>query len=191
MRMLLRLSVAVISGLLLWTAADKVLHWHAFLDVLSNYPLVPPSMIPAVAGGVVAGEVYVGVSLWPAKLRRRALAAASVAFGGFAAAVGLLYATRGAVPCGCALSPLTLHAGPEHIVLNVLLAALAFTVCKLDDGPDGVTTSGLSGKRHGALFPLQLPTHLPKGVCHETPENRAPRAPASVDARDDCDHRTR
>ena len=131
-RMLLTLSVVLLSALLLWTAVDKILHWHAFLGVLSDYPLMLPSLVPAAGGIVIAGELCVAMSLWPVTLRRHALIAASGLFFGFALLVGLLYATRGAVPCGCAFSPLTPNAGLEHIAVNILLAVLAFSVWRLE-----------------------------------------------------------
>ena len=191
MNVLLRLSTAVISGLLLWTGVGKLLDWQAFLDALSNYPLLPPSATPALAGVVVASELYVAGSLWLATLRRYALAAAAVMFIVFAAAVGLLYATRGPLPCGCSLTPLASSAGLEHVVLNVLLAALALAVWRADEGSGGGVTTSPGRMWRGVLFQTHPLTNLPEGVFHETPESPTPRGPARLDSRDDCDHRTR
>jgi len=118
-------SVITLSTVLLLAALDKVLHWPLFLVSLEGYGVRPPYLRALFAALVVGIELFTSITLlWPA-LRRHALVLVASLFAVFALAVVYLMLVAPDSPCGCIFTVGSWKADLNHLVLNLVLGALA------------------------------------------------------------------
>ncbi len=125
MRLVRVCSVITLSTVFLLAALDKVLHWPLFLVSLEGYGVLPPHFLALFAALVVGIELFTSITLlWPA-LRRHALILAASLFTLFALAVVYLMLVAPHSPCGCIFTVGSWKADLNHLLLNLVLGALA------------------------------------------------------------------
>lgn len=120
----------VVSGVLVFAGIDKALHFDKFVLALAGYPFVSLEAARLLALPVVALELACGLGLWILPWRRVAASACAALMTIFTSA--LLLQLRPDVDCGCWFS-VTIGSTKEHILINLILIALALTVA-VDSG---------------------------------------------------------
>ncbi|MFD2417283.1 MauE/DoxX family redox-associated membrane protein [Amycolatopsis pigmentata] len=134
---------------------SKAANPRAFTDSIRAMRLLPPGVVPAVAGVVMAAETAVWLLLiTPLAVAGFALAAVMLA--AFTVAIVLALARGAAAPCRCfgtSSAPLE----GRHVVRNVVLLGLAglgvvFTLMATDSlGPAGLVVAAGGGAVPGVL----------------------------------------
>ncbi len=125
MKCLTAASVLLMSVLFTGAALDKMIHWQEFLQALHSYGFVPPGSRHFVAGGLLAAEMFASITLLLRRVRRYALLLGAFLFGVFALLITYLLLIASNAPCGCTFSLGSGRADTNHLLLNVVLAALS------------------------------------------------------------------
>jgi hypothetical protein len=117
-----------LSGLLLYSAVDKIVHWTLFEKALSLYRVVPALLLPAASYAVPAVEIGVAVAVAVPALRTRGLHLAAWLLTAFTFMVGYATIVVPGVPCGCSFSLGPSRATIGHVALNLMLTGLAWAL---------------------------------------------------------------
>ncbi len=125
---LARLTVWGLAALLVLAAVDKLFHYNGFETALRSYVILPKSLAPYFALFVILAELWIATGLLLPQTRRIAAGSAVVALIVFAvaSAVNAYYAPS--APCGCWFTLTLGESSVAHILLNLFLAGLAFSL---------------------------------------------------------------
>lgn len=145
---LIRVSLAL---LLAGAALAKILRFDPFVEALRGYSVVPVRAVRPLGVAVVAAECVVAALLFAGWRPDLALRAAALLMTLFAVAVAVNVVRKGSSDCGCLGSIVRLRLGWGSVVLNTLLAGIAFAASFRDElaapwPADGVVASA------GTLF---------------------------------------
>lgn len=122
------LSLVLLAALFLYVGIDKALHYGGFVKALGGYVLVPDGFERHLALPLILSEILIGIGLLLASWRSAAalLATSLLAVFTLALAVNHYYAPQ--VECGGWFT-ITLGTGTtSHIVQNIILLGLAFSI---------------------------------------------------------------
>ncbi len=126
------LSCAALSGVLLFAAADKVLHLDGFIRALQTYPAIGDFLARFLAGPLIVAEAACAVGLWLPRFRRTAAWSACLLLAVFSLAVAVQQWLVPGASCGCWFS-VTLGDTRSHLLLNLALIGLAASVALTDE----------------------------------------------------------
>lgn len=128
MKLVRLLSLLLLAALFLYTGIDKAFHYSGFIKALGGYVLVPDGFERHLALPLIFSEILVGAGLLLASWRSAAalLATGLLAVFTLALAVNQHYAPG--VECGCWFTVTLGTATTAHIVQNIILLGLAFSV---------------------------------------------------------------
>jgi hypothetical protein len=125
MRALTVVSAVLLSGILLFAAVDKAVHYDRFVLALLKNPFVPPPLVSPVATAVVVTEIYVAVCVVIPSLRRRGYVLSAVLFLFFSGVIGALILSSSDSSCGCWMSVGSGRADLSHLLLNIACGLLS------------------------------------------------------------------
>ncbi|MEM9655692.1 MAG: MauE/DoxX family redox-associated membrane protein [Actinomycetota bacterium] len=128
MRILNFSIIFLIGAIFLFSGIDKLLHIEGFVNALGNYVLIPRWMARPLALPIILVELFIGLSIFAPRTRRLASLAAIGTLAVFSAAVALngIFGDRGI--CGCWFTITAPQSMGVHLVQNLLLLGLAWTV---------------------------------------------------------------
>lgn len=122
------LMVLALAAVLLLTGIDKIFHYDGFVNALRNYVALPQGWAPHIALPLILLEIVLGIGLLVRVWRRPAALGAGVLLLVFTAALWVDQRYGDNSVCGCWFT-ITLAKGTNHhIVFNLILAAMAFTL---------------------------------------------------------------
>lgn len=122
------LSLILLAGLFLYAGIDKAFHYSGFVKALGGYVLVPEGLEHHLALPLILSEILIGIGLLLDSWRSAAalLATSLLAVFTLALAVNQHYAPG--VECGCWFTITLGTATTSHIVQNIILLGLAFSI---------------------------------------------------------------
>ncbi len=123
-----KVSIWLLAGTFAFAAIDKLLHYDAFVAALRSYVILPKTFAPYLSLFVILVEFSIAIGLLSSGGRRCAALSATMLLVVFAAALGVNYYYSPSTPCGCWFTITLGESSPGHILLNLLLAFLAFTI---------------------------------------------------------------
>ncbi len=118
----------LLAAIFLFSGIDKIFHYQGFLNALFDYVLVPRGSTTTLAPLVIVSELMIGVGLLVAPWRRQAALAAGALLAIFSIAVAFnfFYGNRGI--CGCWFTITLAKSTEMHLLQNLLLTSLAFSL---------------------------------------------------------------
>ncbi len=123
-----RISGYFLAAFFLYTGIDKVFHYGGFVKALGSYAVVPESLAPFLALPVIVSEIVVGLAFLVPSWRRSAARASALLLVGFTAALAVNLQLGVEAPCGCWFTLSLGAATGQHILLNLVLLALALSL---------------------------------------------------------------
>jgi hypothetical protein len=120
-----------LAGLLAYSAIDKILHWSLFVKALTMYQVIPRIFLPVVTYGVPVLEMATALAIALPWCRARGLEFAAWLLAGFTVMTGYAAIVAPGIPCGCMFTLGPTRATFGHVVLNVILTALAWMLASL------------------------------------------------------------
>lgn len=131
-----------LSVVFLFTSIDKFFHYKEFLNALASYVLMPPTIAPYLVLPIIFTELWVGVGMLVKRLREPAALTSASLLTIFTLALTLNYFYEPEAICGCWFT-ITLGTATEvHIIQNLIMVGLAFTVWWRDRNSMTKTVAG-------------------------------------------------
>lgn len=123
------LSVWVLSAVLVFSGIDKMFHYDGFQAALRDYSILPLTVARYIGSPLIAAEIFIGVSLFSRRWRRHASVAGGALFLIFNMALIGNYFLGGRGICGCWFTVTLAQGTLAHVVQNLMLAMLSFSLC--------------------------------------------------------------
>ena len=134
------LSAVLVGAFLLTGVVDKLIHWDLFVIALAKNPLIPEPLAGGVAGGTVALEAAIAVTLLMPSTRRTGLLLGMALFCFFTAVIAVLLWLAPDAHCGCSFVTGFDRPTVRHGVLNGLIALLCGYLFGTGPRPSPTTT---------------------------------------------------
>lgn len=126
---------AVVAGVFVYAGVPKLLEPAAFAQSISNYHLVPESLVGPIAAVVPVLEIVVALALVTGFAARGAAIAAAAMLAVFSAAIAQAIARDIDIACGCFGTASSPEADWWSVARNVALLAAAVFVAVAPDAP--------------------------------------------------------
>jgi uncharacterized membrane protein len=128
MKIFRAISLYFVAALFLYAGIDKAFHYGGFVNALGGYVLVPEGLERFLAAPLILAELLAGVGLLIKSWRSSAALLAVVLLAVFTIALAINQQLAPGVECGCWFTITLGKATASHIVQNLILLGLAFTI---------------------------------------------------------------
>jgi uncharacterized membrane protein YphA (DoxX/SURF4 family) len=121
-------SLALLAALFLYAGIDKALHYGGFIKALGNYVLVPDGYERHLALPLILIEILAGCGLLIGSWRSPAALLSTGLLTVFTVALVVNHHYAPGVECGCWFTITLGRATTTHVLQNIVLLGLAFSI---------------------------------------------------------------